>query len=82
MQTPFWMQLIEDLNSPNVALTVIESTGGLERGVVQSLQRSEFPVSVISPKRARDFAKAAGYLAKTDRIDAQVLAYFGEVILG
>lgn len=75
-----WTQLVEDLNSPDIALIVIESTGGLERGAVQSLQQAEYPVSVINPKRARDFAKATGCLAKTDRIDAQVLAHFGEAI--
>lgn len=75
-----WVELIEHLNQVCVCLIVVEATGGMERGVVQALQRQEMAVAVINPKRARDFAKAAGRLAKTDRIDAQVLAHFGEAM--
>lgn len=75
-----WIALIEHLNQVCVSLIVIEATGGMERGVVQALQRQSLAVAVINPKRARDFAKAAGCLAKTDRIDAQVLAHFGEAL--
>ena len=59
---------------------VVESTGGMERGVVQGLQLQEIAVVVINPKRARDFSKACGRLAKTDRMDTQVLAHFGEAL--
>lgn len=52
----------------------------MERGVVQVLQRQEIAVAVINPKRGRDFSKACGRLAKTDRIDAEVLAHFGEAL--
>jgi transposase len=63
-----------------VKLVVLESTGGMERGIVQQLHRQGLPVAVINPKRSRDFAKASGRLAKTDRIDAAVLAHFAEAM--
>jgi len=52
----------------------------MERGIVQVLQRQGMPVAVINPKRARDFAKASGRLAKTDRIDAAGLAHFDQAM--
>lgn len=67
-----WAALVTHLQSIEVKLIVLESTGGMERGVVQVLQQQGLPVAVIHPKRARDFAKASGRLAKTDRIDAEV----------
>lgn len=75
-----WPELLEQLKSISVSLVVVESTGGMERGIVQALQRQEVLVAVINPKRARDFAKASGRLAKTDRIDAEVLAHFAETM--
>lgn len=59
---------------------VVESTGGMERGIVQVLQQQGILVAVINPKRARDFSRASGRLAKTDRIDAEMLAHFGEAL--
>jgi transposase len=61
-------------------LVVLEATGGLEAVVVGALVAAKLPVVVINPKRARDFAKAEGLLAKTDAIDARVLARFGRKI--
>ena len=58
-------------------LIVMEATGGLERLVQAELSAADLPVAVINPRRARDFAKAMGYLAKTDTVDAQMLAEFG-----
>ncbi|BBJ69800.1 hypothetical protein ECC18A13_p10420 (plasmid) [Enterobacter sp. 18A13] len=58
----------------------MEATGGLEAAVACSLQSEGFDVTVINPRQARDFARAMGYLAKTDRIDARVLAQMAEVI--
>jgi transposase len=75
-----WLELVEKLKRLSVNLIVLESTGGMERGVVQLLQQQSLSVAVINPKRARDFAKASGQLAKTDRIDAQVLAHFAQAI--
>lgn len=61
-------------------LAVIESTGGLEVSVAAALTAVGIPVAVINPRQACDFAKAAGRLAKTDRIDAKVLVHFAEAI--
>jgi transposase len=58
-------------------LVVCEATGGLEAALVEALHQAHLAVSVVNPRRARDFAKACGRLAKTDRIDARVLAEFG-----
>jgi transposase len=73
-------ELIEKFKKQTIELIVIESTGGMERGVVQKLQKEGFKVAVINPKRARDFAKASGRLAKTNRIDAEALAHFGQAL--
>ncbi|MBJ7901378.1 MAG: transposase [Cyanobacteria bacterium RI_101] len=60
-----------------IELILVESTGGLEREWAQHWQQRGLPVSVLNPKRARNFAKAEGRLGKTDKIDAQALARFG-----
>ena len=59
-------------------LVVVEATGGYERPVVAALSLKGLPVSLVNPKRARDFAGALGRLAKTDELDAGVLAEFAE----
>jgi transposase len=62
--------------SPN--RIVIEATGGYEQAVVATLAAHELPVVVVNARRVRDFARATGHLAKTDRLDAAVLSDFGE----
>lgn len=59
---------------------VLEATGGLETLLATELAAAGLPVVVINPRQARDFAKATGQLAKTDQVDARVLAHFGEVL--
>lgn len=59
---------------------VVESTGGYERPVLFALQDAELPVSLVNPRQVRDFAKGIGQLAKTDRLDAAVLARFAELV--
>lgn len=59
---------------------VLEATGELERAVVAALAGAGVPVVVINPRQARDFAKATGRLAKTDQIDARLLALFAQRI--
>lgn len=59
---------------------VLEATGGYETAVVHALLADGLPAVVVNPRQVRDFARATGRLAKTDLIDAQVLAHFGEVI--
>lgn len=71
---------VTQLNELSPTLIVVEATGGLERSLVAALVAARLPVVVINPRQARDFAKATGRLAKTDRIDAQVLAPYGEAI--
>jgi transposase len=61
-------------------LIVLEATGGYERGVVAALAGAGLPVVVVNPRQVRDFAKATGRLAKTDQIDARVLADFGALV--
>lgn len=62
------------------ALVVMEATGGLEHPLAAALAAAGVPVAVVNPRQARDFAKATGKLAKTDAIDAAVLAHFAEAI--
>jgi transposase len=63
-----------------VALIVVEATGGYEMAVVAALTAARLPVVVVNPRQVRDFARAVGKLAKTDRIDAEVLAHFAEAV--
>jgi transposase len=60
------------------ALIVLEATGGYEAAVVAALAAAGLPVVVANPRQVRDFAKATGQLAKTDALDAQILALFAE----
>lgn len=72
--------LITALAGQTVELIVMEATGGLERDLACALQAAGFAVAVVNPRQARDFARAMGYLAKTDRIDARALAALAQVL--
>jgi transposase len=72
--------LIDYLKPLCPTLVVLEATGGLEISLVNALAVKEFPVVVVNPRQIRDFAKAIGRLAKTDRIDAEVIAHFAEAL--
>jgi transposase len=72
--------LTEKLVEASATLVVLEATGGYERPLVAALAASQIAVAVLNPRQARDFAKATGRLAKTDKIDALVLARFAEAI--
>jgi transposase len=61
-------------------LIALEATGGLEMPLAGALAAAGLPVVVVNPRQVRDFARATGQLAKTDRLDAQVLARFAEAI--
>jgi len=61
-------------------LVVLEATGGYEKKIFQKLKDAQIPVLIVNPKRVRDFAKSIGYLAKTDKIDAFVLARYASLI--
>ena len=73
-------ELMVELISLRPALIVLEATGGLEISVVGALHAAGLPVVVVNPRQVRDFAKALGQLAKTDRLDARVLAHFAAAI--
>lgn len=73
-------QLLEQLRAARPTLIVLEATGGIELPLTSALALAGLPVVVVNPRQVRDFAKATGQLAKTDAIDAQVLARFAEVI--
>lgn len=69
-------KLIKQLEQFKPQLIVLESTGGLERPALFALARAGFPVALVNPRRVREFAKAIGLLAKTDKLDARLLARF------
>lgn len=73
-------QIIGRLKEISPTLIVIEATGGLEVRIATALASKGLPVAVINPRQARDFAKATGQLAKTDQVDAAVLAAFAKAI--
>ena len=72
--------LVKRLREIQPALIVLEATGGLERQVTRALASAGLAVVVVNPRQVRDFAKATGQLAKTDTIDAMVLARFAEAV--
>lgn len=69
---------VDRLRSLPLSLVVVESTGGLERGVIVGLSAAGIPVALVNPGRVREFAKSIGLLGKTDKIDAGLLVRFGE----
>jgi transposase len=73
-------QLRQLLPGSDCCLIVLEATGGYERAVVADLLDAGYRVAVVNPRRVRDFAKALGLVAKTDRIDARVLALFAQKV--
>jgi len=73
-------QLVAFCRDHQVSLVVMEATGGYEAALACALQASGLPVAVVNPRQARDFAKSMGQLAKTDRIDARMLAELGATL--
>jgi transposase len=73
-----WARLHAALKPHGRCFVVLESTGGLERRLVADLIDAGHDVAVVNPRRVRQFAQSLGRLAKTDRIDAETLALFGE----
>ncbi|MBE9166016.1 IS110 family transposase [Pleurocapsales cyanobacterium LEGE 06147] len=73
-------QLVQTLMAIQPELIVLEATGGMEINVAIKLAEAGLALAVINPRQARDFAKATGTLAKTDAIDAKVLAHFADAI--
>lgn len=73
-------EVVEQLRAVMPAVVVLEATGGVEVPLVGALATAGLPVVVVNPRQVRDFAKAAGQLAKTDALDARILARFAEVM--
>lgn len=72
------VKLVEQMENLQPELIVVEATGGYQRAVVDALFQAGLSVAVVNPARVRQFARACGLLAKTDKLDAQVLAVFGQ----
>lgn len=77
---PAHREIAERLSVDKPKLIVLEATGGFEAPLVAVLASAQLPVVVANPRQVRDFAKATGRLAKTDAMDAKVLALFGEAV--
>lgn len=73
-------QLVAECKTRQVTLVIVEATGGLEMPVVAALLTAGVPTAVTNPRQVRDFAKGMGQLAKTDKIDAHMLAHFGATV--
>jgi transposase len=71
-------QLVERLEALAPNLVVLEATGGFEITVAATLAAAHLPLAVVNPRQIRDFARSMGRLAKTDRLDAEVIALFAE----
>jgi transposase len=74
------VQLVERLRILAPGLVVMEATGGYETIVASAVAAARLPLAVVNPRQIRDFARATGKLAKTDRIDAAVIAHFAEAV--
>jgi len=73
-------QVVKRLKALRPRLVVLEATGGMETALVGAAATARLPVVVVNPRQVRDFAKSVGTLAKTDAIDARVLARFAEAV--
>ena len=73
-------KLLRQLAALTVALVCMEATGGYEQRLAIALAENGYKVAIVNPRRMRRFADASGNLAKTDAIDARVIAHYGEVM--
>ena len=73
-------ELVKRLVGRPICRIVLEATGGYEAAAAVALSRASLPVCIVNPRQVRDFKKSTGQLAKTDAIDADVLAHFAEAI--
>jgi transposase len=73
-------EVVQRLAPLHPKLVVLEATGGLQMPVAAALASAGLPLALVNPRQVRDFARATGKLAKTDRLDAQVLAHFAEAV--
>lgn len=75
-----WSTVVRRLRESTLTLVVLEATGVYHRGITTALVRAGIPVAVVNPRQVRDFARSTGQLAKTDRLDAAMLARFAAVV--
>jgi transposase len=75
-----FQSILERLHPITPVLIVVESTGGLEISLLVALYTAGLPVALVNPGRVREFAKSTGLLAKTDKLDARLLARFAEAV--
>jgi transposase len=73
-------EVVQRLAQLHPKLVVLEATGGLQMPLAAALATAGLPLAMVNPRQVRDFARATGRLAKTDRLDAQVLAHFAEAV--
>lgn len=73
-------KLVKQLADLNPHLVVMEATGGYERPLYSLLANAQIPVAVVNPKKVRDFGRSAGMLAKTDDLDARLIAKFAQAV--
>jgi transposase len=73
-------EVVQRLAQLHPKLVVLEATGGLQMPLAAALATAGLPLSMVNPRQVRDFARATGRLAKTDRLDAQVLAHFADAV--
>jgi transposase len=78
-RTGMW-ELVSRLSAFESSLIVLEPTGGFERDIADLLAETGFDVAIVNARQIRDYAKATGRLAKTDRLDSEVIARFAEAI--
>lgn len=75
-----FQQLVDELPAAGTCRVILEATGGYQRRVVAALVAAGHEVAVVNPRQVRDFARGLGILAKTDRLDARVIARFGQQV--
>ncbi|ACE85014.1 IS110 family transposase [Cellvibrio japonicus] len=72
--------LLKKLSRYKLTRILVEATGGYERGLVEACTEKELPVIIVQPTQVRQFAKAQGIIAKTDKLDSRLIARFGAVM--
>jgi len=75
-----WQELVKRLKTCKPTLIVMEASGGLEQSIVAELYLEKLPVAVVNPTRVRDFAGSTGQWAKTDKLDARIIAHFAQAV--
>ena len=73
-------ELIKKLSRYHLARILVEATGGYERGLVEACAEKELPLIIVQPTQVRQFAKAQGIIAKTDKLDSRLITQFGAVL--